>query len=100
MSSLARKFYRDKFNGKLLGVCAGFEDYFGVNALWFRLGVIVLFFTGFVFIVPIYFLIAMITEKKPPQLYSDSLRQTFSEPHIVERAEDLISPASRKGIDP
>ena len=99
MSRLSRKFYRDKFNGKLLGVCAGMEDYFEVNALWFRLGVVVLFFTGFVFIVPIYFLIAMITDKKPPQLYTDSLRNTFSEPHIISPASDLTGPATRKGID-
>jgi phage shock protein PspC (stress-responsive transcriptional regulator) len=99
VSTFGRKFYRDKFNGKLLGVCAGMEDYFGVNALWFRLGVIVLFFMGVVFIVPIYFLTAMLSDKKPPQHYTDSLRNTFSEPHIAPPASDLTGPATRKGID-
>jgi phage shock protein C len=95
----ARKFYRDKYHGKLLGVCAGFEDYFGINALWFRLGVIVLFFTGFVFIVPIYFLIALITDKKPPHLYDDSLDRIFYGPSARTPAGDDRVPAHRKGID-
>lgn len=99
MSTFGRKFYLDKFNGKLLGVCAGMDDYFGIDALWFRLGMIVVFFLGFVFIVPIYFLIAMLTDKKPPQLYTDSLRNTFSEPHIIPPGGDLTGPATRKGID-
>lgn len=100
MSGRGRKYYRDKFNGKLLGVCAGFADYFGVDALWFRLGMIVIFFTGFVLIVPIYFLIAMITSKKPPQLYTESLRNTFDEPNVTPPADNLVSPASRKGTEP
>jgi phage shock protein C len=95
----SRKFYRDKYHGKLLGVCAGFEDYFGINALWFRLGVIVLFFTGFVFIVPIYFLIAVIADKKPPHMYDDSLDRIFSGPSNWTPAEDGKAPASRKGIE-
>lgn len=95
----ARKFYRDKYNGKLLGVCSGLEDYFGINALWFRLGIIVVFFTGFVFIVPIYFLIAMITDKKPPHLYDESLDRIFSGPDSRARSRDVIVPAHREGID-
>ena len=37
-----RKYHRNTFDGKLLGVCAGFEDYFGADALWFRLGAVAL----------------------------------------------------------
>lgn len=99
MSRLGRKFYRDKYNGKLLGICAGLDDYFGVNALWFRLGMIVIFFAGFVFIVPIYLLAALITAKKPPQLYTESLTHTFSDRNAIPSARIMPGPASREGID-
>lgn len=95
----ARKFFRDKYHGKLLGVCSGFEDYFGINALWFRLGVIVLFFVGFLFIIPIYFLIALITDKKPPQMYDESLDRIFYGPSDRTPAGNERVPAHRKGID-
>lgn len=99
MSRLSRKFYRDKYNGKLLGICAGLDDYFGVNALWFRLGMIVIFFAGFVFIVPIYLLVALITAKKPPQLYTESLTHTFSDRNAIPSTRIMSGPASREGID-
>ena len=37
MNSLRTRFYRDKQNGKLMGVCAGVADYTGVDVLWVRL---------------------------------------------------------------
>ncbi len=94
-----RKFYRDKFNGKLLGVCSGLGDYFETDPLWFRLAFIILFFFINFFVFIIYFAIVMLTEKKPPEMYRSSLTDTFSGPRVVEPARDLISPASRKGTD-
>ena len=98
MIDFKRKYYRDTFNGKLLGVCAGFEDYWGADALWFRLGAVVLIFTGFGLIIPLYFIIAMITPKKPPEHFAENLTRTFSEPHRSDMADE-IAPATRKGID-
>ena len=92
-----RKYHRNTFNGKLLGVCAGFEDYFAADALWFRLGAVALIFTGFGLIIPLYFLIAMITPKKPPEHFADHLTRTFSEPHNDKMAQDQREPATRKG---
>jgi phage shock protein C len=92
---MARKFYRDKFNGKLFGVCAGFGDYFGTDPLWFRLGFVIVVFLGFGLIIPVYFVIAVITPKKPPSLYSERLEQIFGE----SRAQDIaapVEPATRK----
>lgn len=94
-----RKFYCDKFNGKLFGVCAGLGDYFRIDALWFRLAFIGLFFVINFLVFVLYFAIVMLADKKPPHLYADSLHRTFGEPHIAEPAGDLISPAHRKGID-
>ena len=62
--------YRDKQNAKLLGVCAGIADYTGINALVVRLGALLLIpVTGFV--IPAYFIAAMLLSTKPEHLYVD-----------------------------
>ncbi len=38
MNSPRTTLYRDKQNGKIMGVCAGIADYTGVNVGWVRLG--------------------------------------------------------------
>jgi phage shock protein C len=70
------RFYRDKVNGKFMGVCAGIADYTGIDALWVRLGFIVLGFSmGWPFL--IYFALGFLADKKPPRLYADSQEQKF-----------------------
>ncbi|MCB2067644.1 MAG: envelope stress response membrane protein PspC [Erythrobacter sp.] len=60
--------YRDKLNGKLMGVCAGIADYTGVDALWVRLGFIVLTMTlGWPLLA--YLVMGMLLSKKPANLY-------------------------------
>lgn len=77
MSSDRTRFYRDKQNGKLMGICAGIADYTGVNSIWVRLGFIGLnILTGFT-ILPIYFIIGFLADKKPPHLYTDRQEQQF-----------------------
>lgn len=63
--------YRDKQNAKLMGVCAGIADYTGVNALWVRLGFLVLLFTVAPILLPAYFVAGMLLSTKPPHLYVD-----------------------------
>ena len=63
--------YRDKQNAKLMGVCSGIADYTGVNALWVRLGFLVLLFTIAPILLPAYFLAGILLNKKPPHLYVD-----------------------------
>ena len=98
MIDFKRKFYRDKFNGKFLGVCAGLADYFEVEAIWVRLGFIALFFFTNFLVILFYFAIAILTKKKPPHLYTDSLTRTFSSTQSADMADE-IAPATRKGID-
>ena len=63
--------YRDKQNGKLMGVCSGIADYTGVNAIWIRLATVVMFFAGFApLILPLYFIMGFLLNKKPAHLYS------------------------------
>ncbi|MCT2559534.1 envelope stress response membrane protein PspC [Tsuneonella sp. YG55] len=71
MNSPRTTLYRDKQNAKLMGVCAGIADYTGVNALWIRLGFIVLLLTIAPILLPAYFIAGLLLNKKPPHLYVD-----------------------------
>lgn len=76
MTSERTKFYRDKQNAKLMGVCSGLEDYTGVNALWWRLSFVILTIaTG---IGPIaYFALGFLSGRKPQHLYVDQDEQRY-----------------------
>ncbi|QZH74076.1 MAG: envelope stress response membrane protein PspC [Erythrobacter sp.] len=70
MNSPRTTLYRDKQNGKILGVCSGVADYTGVNALWVRLGAIMMVFITSGVIIPIYIIMGILLNKKPAHLYS------------------------------
>lgn len=70
------RFYRDKVNGKFMGVCSGVSDYTGIDVLWVRLGFLILAFSmGWPFF--IYFALGFLAAKKPPHLYADPAEQRF-----------------------
>ncbi|MFZ1743196.1 MAG: envelope stress response membrane protein PspC [Pontixanthobacter sp.] len=76
MTSERTTLYRDKQNAKLMGVCSGIADYTGVNALWVRLGALILAFsTGIA--IPAYFVAGILLNKKPPHLYVDQQEQKY-----------------------
>jgi len=77
VNSLRTRFYRDKQNGKFLGVCAGIADYTGVDVLWVRLGAIALVMMGMGLVIPAYFIAAFFAARKPSHLYVDSGEQKF-----------------------
>lgn len=77
MNSLRTRFYRDKVNGKFMGVCAGIADYTGVDSLWVRLGAVLLTFTLGPLTLLGYFAIGFLAEKKPAALYSDRAEEKF-----------------------
>jgi phage shock protein C len=76
MNSLRTRFYRDKVNGKVMGVCAGIADYTGIDVLWVRLGM-VLFTLSTGFGIPLYIAMGLLAEKKPGHLYADRQEQQF-----------------------
>ncbi len=70
------KFYRDKQEGKWAGVCSGLADYTGVEALWIRIGFIVLTI-AFGWPLLAYIAIAMLAPVKPIGLYRTPDEQKF-----------------------
>jgi phage shock protein C len=71
------RFYRDKVNGKFLGVCAGIADYTGINVLWVRLGAVVLTLAGAGFVPFLYLAMGIFVPRKPAGLYGDYQEQKF-----------------------
>ena len=69
MNSPRTRFYLDKQNAKVKGVCAGIADYSGVEVLWVRLAFLLLVFAGSGFPILAYIAIAMMAPKKPIGLY-------------------------------
>ena len=63
-------FYLDKGHAKWAGVCAGIADYTGIEALWIRVGAVMLtILGGFPFTLIAYLLIAWMAPTKPAGLY-------------------------------
>ncbi len=77
MSSERTTLYRDKQNGKLMGVCAGIADYTGVNVAWIRLGMLVMVGMTSGGILPLYFIAGLALNKKPAHLYVDEQEQKY-----------------------
>jgi phage shock protein C len=78
MNSPRTTLYRDKQNGKLMGVCAGIADYTGINVFWVRLGALALTFLALGPIaVMLYLAAGFLLNKKPPYLYRDASEQKY-----------------------
>ncbi len=71
------RFYRDKINGKIKGVCAGIADYTGVDVMWVRLGAVFLTLMGSGFPLLAYLVLGFFAPVKPPHLYTDRNEQKF-----------------------
>ena len=62
------RFYRDKRNGKVLGICAGIADYTGFDVALVRICMIAALFLSSGSILPIYFIAGWVTPTKPREL--------------------------------
>jgi len=66
------RFYKDKRNGKVMGVCAGIADYTGLDVTIVRiLMFMALWLSGFS-ILPVYLLAGFIAEDRPRELSNDT----------------------------
>ncbi|MEM9312690.1 MAG: envelope stress response membrane protein PspC [Pseudomonadota bacterium] len=77
MNSPRTKLYRDKHNGKFMGVCAGIADYTGVDTFWVRLATVFLFFATQGSALLAYLIAGFILNKKPPHLYRDQAEEKY-----------------------
>ena len=66
------RFYRDKRNGKMFGICAGIADYTGFDVSLVRVAFLAAMFMSGGGILPFYFIAAMVTPTKP---------------HVLDRAD-------------
>lgn len=70
MTSRRTGYYLDKQNARWLGVCAGIADYTGLDALWVRIGTVVItLMGGFPWTLIAYLLAAWFAPHKPHDLY-------------------------------
>jgi len=70
MTARRTKFYLDKRNARLLGVCSGIADYTGIEVTWVRVGVVLLtIIGGFPWTLLAYFITAWVAENKPREFY-------------------------------
>ena len=76
MSARRTKFYLDKANGKVMGVCSGIADYTGIDVVWVRVAMVLSFFiVGWTLLG--YFVIGFVADTKPSGLYSDRDDEKF-----------------------
>lgn len=67
------RFYLDKRNKRLMGVCSGIADYFGWDPTWVRVGAVTLTVLGVGFLPIIYLAAGLIADPKPGMLYNESV---------------------------
>lgn len=72
------RFYRDKRNGKFLGVCAGIADYTGFDVSLVRISFLAAVFLSGGSVLPFYVIAAFIAPDRPRELaYADREDQKF-----------------------
>lgn len=62
------KFYLDKRNGKVMGVCAGIADYTGFDVTLIRIMLVAAVLMSSGGLVPLYFITGWIADEKPREL--------------------------------
>jgi len=65
------RFYLDRRNGKIMGVCAGIADYTGFDVTLVRVFMVAALFMSSFAILPVYFITGWIADDKPRELRGD-----------------------------
>ncbi|HXG99400.1 MAG TPA: envelope stress response membrane protein PspC [Sphingomicrobium sp.] len=66
------RFYLDKRNGKVMGVCAGIADYTGLDVNLVRLGLIAAIVLGAGALLPVYFIAGWIAKDQPREVAAET----------------------------
>ena len=69
------RFYRDKRNGKILGLCAGIADYTGIETNLVRIMMVAAAFFSGGSTIPLYFIAGWIAPDKPHEIERDTADQ-------------------------
>ncbi len=69
------RFYRDKRNGKFMGICAGIADYAGFDVTLVRIAMIAAVFLSSGSILPVYFIAGMVAPDKPRELETTDVEE-------------------------
>jgi phage shock protein C len=77
MTARRTKFYLDKQNAKLSGVCSGIADYTGFDPFLVRMSFLAMTLLTFPTMVFVYWLIAWMAPVKPIGLYDDKDEEQF-----------------------
>ena len=64
-----RKFYLNRRNGKVMGVCAGISDYTGVDVTWVRVAMVLLTLAAFPWPPIAYLALGLIGSQRPAGLF-------------------------------
>jgi phage shock protein C len=70
------KFYLDKKNGKVCGVCAGLADYTGFDVTLVRILLILAIFMGGGALIPVYFITCWVAKDRPSELADTDPEET------------------------
>ena len=62
------RFYKDKRNGKVMGICAGIADYTGFDVTLVRICMIATIFLSSGSILPVYFIAGFVAPNRPREL--------------------------------
>jgi phage shock protein C len=72
------RFYRDKRNGKVMGVCAGIADYTGFDVNLVRISMLAAIFLSGGSMIPFYFIAGFLTPPKPAEFdFADKEARRF-----------------------
>ena len=66
------RFYRNKSDGKVMGVCAGIADYTGLDVTVVRIMMFMAIWLSGFSVLPFYFVMGMIAEDRPRELSNDT----------------------------
>ena len=69
------RFYRDRRNGKIMGVCSGIADYAGFDVSLVRIALVAAVFVSGGSILPVYFIAGMIAPDRPRELENTDVEE-------------------------
>ena len=69
------KFYLDKANGKVMGVCAGIADYTGFDVTLVRIMMVAALLMSSGSVIPLYFIAGWMADEKPSELAVEDREQ-------------------------